>query len=46
VTVRQRMVRSTLAMLAGEGVIAPAWLDPKEPARVAVDVAAGEITRS
>jgi hypothetical protein len=46
VTVRQRLVRSSLALLAGENVVAPAWLDPKEPAKVAVDVAAGEIQRS
>jgi hypothetical protein len=45
VTVRQRLVRSSLALLAGDGVIAPAWLDPKDPSRVAIDVAAGEIER-
>jgi hypothetical protein len=46
VTVRQRLVRSALAALTGDDVVAPAWLDPREPAKVAVDIAAGEITRA
>jgi hypothetical protein len=46
VTVRQRLLRSALAILAGDGVVAPAWLDPKDPSRVAIDIAAGEIERA
>jgi hypothetical protein len=43
--VQQRMVRSILGQLAGEDVVAPAWIDPKDPGKVAVDVAAGPVTR-
>jgi hypothetical protein len=42
--VQQRFVRSILGQLTGDDVIAPAWIDPKNPSKVAVDVAAGPIT--
>jgi hypothetical protein len=41
--VQQRMVRSILGQLTGDDVVAPAWIDPKDPGKVAVDVAAGPI---
>jgi hypothetical protein len=44
--VQQRMVRSALASLTGDGVIAPAWVDPKDRSKVAIDIAAGPIENS
>lgn len=43
VKVQQRLVRSILGLLAGDAVVAAAWVDPKDHSRVAVDVAAGPI---
>lgn len=45
VKVQQRLVRSILGLLAGDDVVAAAWVDPKDHSRVAVDVAAGPIER-
>jgi hypothetical protein len=44
VSVQQRMVRSTLGQLTGDEVVAPAWIDQKDPSKVAIDVAAGPIS--
>jgi hypothetical protein len=42
--VQQRMTRSILGQLTGDDVVAAAWIDPKDPGKVAVDVAAGPVT--
>lgn len=44
--VQQRISRSTLAHLTGEGVVAPAWVDPGDRSKVAIDVTVGEIERT
>jgi hypothetical protein len=44
--VQQRMTRSILAQLTGDDVRVMAWVDPRDPARVAVDVAAGPVEPS
>jgi hypothetical protein len=41
--VQQRLPRSILGLLAGDRVVAAAWVDPKDHSRVAVDAAAGPI---
>jgi hypothetical protein len=41
--VQQRMARSALAQLTGDDVVAPAWIDPVNPAKVAIDIAAGPV---
>jgi hypothetical protein len=43
VRVQQRLARSALGLLAGDGVVAPVWVDLNDRSKVAVDVAAGAI---
>jgi hypothetical protein len=43
--VQPRMVRSILGQLTGDDVVAPAWIDPRNPGKVAVDIAAAPITK-
>ena len=44
--IQQRMARSGVEQLTGDGVVAPVWVDRKDHSRVAIDLLAGPVQRA